>query len=321
MVYYLKVNEDSLATLCNLKQWLIVLSKTENAAPVIVCDNPTILTKIVGAGLALPGIRFISSERTNEDVVEIADAITNDRWRNAGMAHLTVFLDAAQQGYDRFWNIDADDTHICLSYQQTAEFLKKVEEDACNNNIHLYSLDMHTTRTDGVHWSFGISYTDNSVDWISEMKRMSKTKKWEELKTVLSQTNNLINIDMFFTYLRKAEKSLGIESFYIDNTYFIHYSKDFLALCIYSGVYYWANGRLYSPILSQVLQFEGFSEGEIIPKDVRKIDMEIELGDSLSEFQKYITMQHGREKAFEPNNRNDDAWKEIVEVLKRTEES
>ena len=144
MVYYLKVNEDSLATLCNLKQWLIVLSKTENAAPVIVCDNPTILTKIVGAGLALRGMRFISSERTN------------DQWRNAGMAHLTVFLDAAQQGYDRFWNIDADDTHICLSYQQTAELLKKVEEDACNNNIHLYSLDMQTTRTDGVNWSVGI---------------------------------------------------------------------------------------------------------------------------------------------------------------------
>lgn len=315
MVYYLKINEDSIATIQNLREWLIVLSKREGAMPVIVCDNPTLLTKIVDYGLALPGMRFISSERTNPDLIEIADVVTNSRWKNAGFAHLTVFLDAKKQGYESFWNIDADDTHICLSYEKTAEALEKAETDAKENGIALYSLDMHTTRTDGLHWSFGITYTDNSFDWISLMKSMSKKESWFRFRDVLEKTNGLVNVDMFFTYLKHENASLGIETFYLDHTYFIHYSTDFLGLCIYSGVYFWEGGVLHTPILSEVLKFKDFSHGEKIGGDVRRIDAGIQLEDSLSALQAYIMSQHEREGLFSPADQKKSPWKEIADAL------
>ena len=80
------------------------------------------------------------SERKDLEVQNIIKGFSNERWKNAGYAHITTFYHARQNGIDRFWNIDADDTFICLRKDRIIELLSQVEKKAVSDHIHLLSL-------------------------------------------------------------------------------------------------------------------------------------------------------------------------------------
>lgn len=111
-------------------------------------------------------VSFIETSWKNEKIGNIVKTIANRRWSKAAFAHLTTFAHAQSNGYSSFLNIDADDTCFCLKPERVVECLKKVENYARNNNIKLFSLDMHVSDSLGEHWSYGITYTDSTVDWI-----------------------------------------------------------------------------------------------------------------------------------------------------------
>ncbi|MCR4798301.1 MAG: hypothetical protein K5853_07640 [Lachnospiraceae bacterium] len=283
---------------------------------IVVCDNPALLQNVISNIRMEPGMEFISSEREDERLKALCERITNDRWRKAGYAHLTTFFDANKRGEEEFWNIDADDTVICLSVERTREALSEAREYAKDNDIKIFSLDMHTTRTGGGHWSFGITYTDNTVDWLSLMEKYSDNEKWQQVRQYLQNTNGLVNIDSYYTYLRKYPVTEGISTFYLEHLRFIHYSTDFISSCLYSGVYYWHEGKLYSPVLSDVLQLEGYVKGESIPTDVEKIDIGVTENESLLELQCYATGARSKEQLPEPEMNYSIPWTQIDQILR-----
>ncbi len=125
---------------------------------------------------------------------------------------------------------------------------------------------------------------------------------------------------MFFTYVRKVSNTVRLETFYPENMYFIHYSKDFLLLCIYSGVYYWHEGKLYSPILKDVLKLEDFADGESIAKDVKKFDFGITLEESLRCFQMFVAEALGTNLPIAPAKKTKEPWSQIDAVLQKVKE-
>ena len=64
-----------------------------------------------------------------------------------------------------FWNIDADDTRICLKPERTKQLLDQVKKITERESIDCMSLDMHASKAGtGRHWTFGITYTNNETD-------------------------------------------------------------------------------------------------------------------------------------------------------------
>ncbi len=251
--YYLKVNQNQPFTYRNLQNWINVIAGLEQAKIIVINDKPEIAENIMNNCRLVPGIEFISSERDEKELQDLCAEITDERWRNAGYAHLTTFWHAShQEDCEAFWNIDADDTYLCLSEDRTREALVAVERNAKQEGILVYSLDMHTSRGKGEPWSFGITFTDNHLDWISFMKEEASHPLWEKARRVESDLLHLLNIDMFFTYILKKHYGEGkkrvIGTFYFDHAWFLHYSIDFLGLAFFSGLYQWRNGRIYTPL-------------------------------------------------------------------------
>ena len=291
--FYLKVNQNQPFTYRNLQNWINVVAGIENAKIVVINDKPDVAENIMNICKLIPGMEFIASERDEKVLQELCAKITDDRWRNAGYAHLTAFWHASQQeDCDAFWNIDADDTYLCLSEARTREALLEVEEKAKREGILAYSLDMHASRGKGEPWSFGITYTDNRIDWIGLMRKEAASDLWAKAREIEKDILLLLNIDMFFTYIMKKqyaeEKKRLIGSFYFDHAWFLHYSIDFLGLPFLSGLYQWRNGRIYTPIFSDLLKAGKYPEGQLIPGNVDRIDLSITEDESLWGLQKYV---------------------------------
>lgn len=266
MFFYLKINRREKYTFRNLQHWIDIVEGIEGSDYCILCDN-TILQKEVleQVRFTKEPVAFLESEKQSADLNEIVPNITNADWRNAGYAHLTTFLDAEKKEYPCFWNIDADDTHICLESGRARELLCEAEAYARGNQIDMMSLDMWTTRTYGNHWSFGITYSNNRADWMSVMKRYCRD---EELKA-----RQIRNVDGYFSCLKTCT-SLKIETFYFENLRFIHYSNDFFKRPDVSGFFIWKEGELNLPILSCCFGLEQLGRLPIA-KQVIKLDIGI----------------------------------------------
>ncbi len=293
MFFYLKINQNEHFAYRNLQNWINVIAGLEQARMVVISDKPEITENIMNSCRLIPGIEFISSERNERVLKELCEEVTDNRWRNAGYAHLTTFWHASQQkDCEAFWNIDADDTFLCLSEERTREALIAAEQKARQEGILLYSLDMHSSRGKGEPWSFGITYTDNHIDWFAFMKNEASHPLWDQARKIESDLLHLLNIDMFFTYILKKHYGEGkkriIGTFYLDHSWFIHYSKDFLGLAFFSGLYQWRNEHIYTPLFSDLLKAGKFQEGQVIPENVDKIDLSITEDESLWGLQKYV---------------------------------
>lgn len=267
MVYYLKINRREEYTYQNLQKWIDVIAGLQDAAVYVLCDDmeleASVRERISEYGLQ---IVYMGSERSNKEVREIITAISNERWEKAGYAHITTFYHAREKGYQYFWNIDADDTLLCLSAERIREFLSKAEDMAERERIPLLSLDMWYSKSRVNHWTFGITFTDNREDWLAEMKR--------HLQDSLFKGGSYPpNIDGYFTYLKEL-KEMRIESFYAENLRFLHYSNDFFRRPWASGFYHWKEGVLSFPVLKECFGIADLGEVNI-PEEVLRIEMGI----------------------------------------------
>lgn len=203
-------------------------------------------------------------------------------WRNAGFAHLTTFSHAKVNGFETAWNIDADDTQICLSPERTVEFLQAVESYAVEHAIDAFSLDMWRTYEFGRHWSFGIVFNNNSFDWLAFAKSHCEDAAYvDQYESVTSR----MNLDWYFTYLASCG-GVRLETFYADELRFIHHSND-TYITPAGGLCFWKNGRKYLPVLCNEC---GLGESGSLPiaSDCIKLDFDATDEDSATFFRSQV---------------------------------
>ncbi len=268
MVFYLKVNRENNYSLRCLQQWIDVVATFENSKAYILCDRESLKNTINETiDFKNTDIQFLGSCYDSEDLKYIVGNVTDAHWTKAGFAHLTTFLHAKEQGFEEFWNIDADDTYFCLEEKRIHEALETARAYAREEKYILFSLDMWRTRTRGKHWSFGITYTDNTVKWIDVMKEYSTNFELRSL-------NQPPNVDGYFTYL-KAYTDLKIGTFYFENLKFVHFSDNLFKRPIDSGFFHWKDGKVLYPIVYYCFGSE--KEGLVpIYEDVVRLDIGIE---------------------------------------------
>ena len=173
MIFYLKANRNNSYVIPNLKHWLDAVMMYENGFAYILCDNPKLKERIMdGIPLDSNRVAFLESERNNEEINFVLENICKvDKWKRVGQAHLTTHWHAKSIGCQYFWNIDADDTFVCLDPIRMAEMFRIVEKYAQLYSIKMFSLDMWRSMSisehwaKGANWSLGIVYVDNREPW------------------------------------------------------------------------------------------------------------------------------------------------------------
>lgn len=187
--FYLKTDKGSRQAMDNLSRWMNTASLMGEDC-YLLCDRDDVIQKIKDTLIFPDAVTFIKSERESKEITSIIrDSIPPNGMVNAGLAHLTTFLHARNREYDFFWNIDADDTQFCLSVDRIAKLLECAGNYAEENGLDCFSLDMHTSRTGGQHWSFGVTYTKNRKDWLPILR--SHVNDREYLEKDLEQRFNI----------------------------------------------------------------------------------------------------------------------------------
>ena len=270
MVYYLKVNRMERYSFKNLQYWIDILACIEeNPIIYIICDSKDFEAEMYRQ-IDFKGLSYsvIESIKKGEQIELIANNIANERWMNAAYAHLTTFFHAKDNDFEKFWNIDADDTCFCLTAERTAQLINAAREKADELQYDIFSLDMWYTRRIGQHWTFGVSYTRSTEQWIDHMVKHCMDDAYK------NQTIWPWNLDGYFSYLKELDE-LKIETWYCENLKFIHYSDDFFKRLRSSGFYHWKDGRLVFPLIQACIGID--SLGSVpIPEDVVGLDIGIE---------------------------------------------
>lgn len=261
--FYLKINRGEEFAFKNLSRWIDV-SYLLGADCYIICDDEEIEKMVHTKLLLYRDIVFIKSERHGA-IYDIVENIANRNWKNAAYAHLTSFAHS-YENYSYFWNIDADDTRFCVSIDRMAQILLDVQNYAEKNQIDCFSLDMWRSETRGKHWSFGVSYINGGINWIGLCKQRCRDEGYLQLDTEGNR-----NIDWFFTYLKQCTER-KIETFYVENLKFIHYTTDFFEKPIGAGLYHWGKGKLTYPLVEYGAGIKELGSYPIA-RDVRKIDV------------------------------------------------
>lgn len=315
---YLKINRDEDFAIRNLSHWIDV-AYLIGLDCYIVCDKQELIERIRKELFLSNECIFIKSDRGTLNQ-KIAKKISNRNWENAAYSHITTFIHAYNNKYDYFWNIDADDTMICLRVDRIVELLKNVEKYAEEKGIDCFSMDMWRSKWKGEHWSFGITYTNGKIDWYKEMLIHCDDEAYRYLESGMNY-----NIDCYFTYLKSWGK-IQIETFYFENLKFIHYSTDFFNRPVSSAFYHWTGGKLLFPMMLNCIGVKELSSFDIYA-DIIKLDIHIrdeEARDILSyyskdgkEFSGYVNWKNiVNQKLFSIKNRlfmrNYDASCEIV---------
>ena len=272
MIFYLKVNRLIDYTIRNLQAWVRIIGLMDDSYAYILCDNEKLADRIQNE-IDFKGVQwsFLESCR-DEKYSELVDAISVTEWHNAAYAHLTPFIHAKEKGYKECWNIDADDTLLCVSPERAKQILETVSAYAVDHNKDLFSLDMWRSRSIAKHWSFGITYVNCRVDWLDIMRRHVTCEK---ASIHFTNGNHAKNIDEYFTYIRATDMDVSIETFCINNLLFVHYSDDFIMNPIISGVFKWKGDKLEFPIIKHIYNID--SLGEInIAEDIIKFDIGLE---------------------------------------------
>ncbi len=283
MVYYLKANTLNNYTYNNIINWINIIAPGKDSTVYLLCDNEEIVRVLLEMNPDIKElVNVIQSERGELMFREIAQKTLADSWYPAGFAHLTTFLHAARNGYESFWNIDADDTFFSAEISESKQILRSVESYAKEEGIHAFSFDMHVSRTGGAHWSFGITYIDNSVNWFNVIYRY--LDEYQDMRKVFN--NGTDNLDWYFTFLRNRAK-VRLESFYVENMLFLHFRGDLIYRVPPDGIFYWKDGR-YVQIIQQYI-FDKEDEGSIeIPSDLVRIDIGIDFEKSKKYFRAFF---------------------------------
>lgn len=264
-IVYFKVNFINYFTSICIQQWINIVNLLEYDY-YFVCDNLE-TKKIIETEIIFPdrNIKFITSDHSYKQK-KFAKKFTDKNWYKAGLAHLTTFSHSKKINAKNFWNIDVDDTLFLAEPGEVVRILKNVEQYAKDNKILCFSLDMWRSFTRGRHWSFGIAYTSNDIDWFDVFKKAEKD--WAKNYPFSS----IINLDWAFTYLRNFH-NMNIQNFYIENMRFMHFCQ-FGARKRDVGLCYWEKGEIHYPLFAHVLKECNVSKLPI-PNDVIKFDSDV----------------------------------------------
>lgn len=285
-VLYLKLNKfDEGAKKC-FEYWLQVANSMD-AAVIILCDKEDITKRILRETKFQTSIvRFIKSQRAM--FKKFVNKMQLDKWwYNAAYAHLTTFSHAIDNNIQNFWNIDADDTIFMVEPSKIAKYMLEIKQYAAKNEISLFSLDMHHSNSNSFHWSYGITYTRNPEEILEEFYKKDNLKKWKKYQkdNVLCRTP-ILNLDWFTTFI-KSNKNLKIETFYIDNIYFLHFSNPLLSSTHSLSLF--SDNKIIYPIFKDVYGINNIMISEVpIAKDDIKFDFNLSIEKSFDFYLKYF---------------------------------
>lgn len=276
---YLKVHRDTHWTIRCLQHWVNIVESMKGDF-IIICDNDKLEKKIY-KNIIFPNGNVKMIKSTTKPFKNISKYLAKN-WQPAGNAHLTTFYHSKKVGIKNFWNIDADDTMICLEPQRAAEMLNKASFFAQQAGLSAFSLDMHTSRMKGRYWSFGVSFIQHNIDWFDIMHTYIAT----DSQHVELPFGSTLNLDFFLSHLKKCY-GIKIGSFYAENLFFLHCptpSRDFITIPFISSIIHYKEAQFCRPIL-KLLYNSPLSE---IPIDdsIIKID-EIE-GDGIVFFNNHL---------------------------------
>lgn len=263
---YFKVNRVTDFTKPCVQHWVNIAYQMK-ADYFIICDNKQ-MEYLLLRSVSFPSseIKFISSIR--KPLKKVCQTLCTPFWENATYAHLTPFYHSNDK---KFWAIDADDTMLCLKHRRVGEALKKTQNMVDKEGISAISLDMWRTRSYGKQWSWGVAYINDNIDFCSIFEN-NKDLSWT---THYLDCDYRFNLDWFFTYLKDFKKQ-KIETFYIDNSYFIHWGNFFRGPTTWH-ICLWSKGFLTYLILKYVFCDENNQDISVlkIPEDCRKISINV----------------------------------------------
>ena len=269
-IFYLKVDQPFVVTWNYLNFWLEIVQQFPDAKTYIVCDNPH-LQNCITNNIKEWGyeVEVIPSARDSAELQYIVENVMRPSWKPVAYAHLTTFLHARDNGYKNFWNIDADDLEMCAKPRKIAKLLTKIKDYANEHEIDVISMDVWHTLTVGKHWSFGVAYTNNSLNWIELLKNHCTD---EDLIKKYVDVNKNMNVDWYFTYLREIGV-VKLESFFVENLRIVHHNR-WGYVIISAGLRYWQGGRCHFPVLREAYNLDEASSFPI-PENTIKFDIGI----------------------------------------------
>lgn len=248
-VFYLKINRKADYTINCIQRWVNIAYNLKSDF-YFICDNKQLEYDVL-SHVVFPDIRvkFLRSER--KELKSICETVSTGKWINVACAQLTTFYHARKNGFNQFWAIDADDTSFCMNDKICANALKRVADYTNQKDVSVISLDMWHSRTNGKHWSWGIAYVNDNIDLL-EICRLNPDLSWiNSGEYPFRLGSGETNTDWFFTYL-KFIKKVKIETFYLENAWFIHWGNFLKFPGMTAAVYHWKDNKLSYPIYRYV---------------------------------------------------------------------
>jgi hypothetical protein len=243
LTFFLKVNRLNSATTFNLQQWLDVIAAMDGDF-YILCDNHKLKAEILKKNFFKDtDIKFLKSRRGEFNKIAEFQKLAPS-WIKAAEAHLSTYWYANRFGLKEFWNIDADDSFLSAPPEKVAQLLTEAQSVARAERIDNLSFDFWHTKTEGRHWSFGATYTQNLNDTLGILEQSAIN--WPEYKNYTT----VYNLDWVFTHLGN-KNLLNNKTFYVEGLLFYHWGEFFYDLknCYLA---YWEDGKMIYPILNDI---------------------------------------------------------------------
>lgn len=272
-IMYFKINRLADYSQQCVQHWIDIAYQMK-ADYYFICDNMQLEYNLL-RNVTFPNsdIKFMKSMR--KTLKSIAQTVSTPQWQNTAYAHLTPFYHAKANGMTKYWCIDADDMTICLSPRRAAEIIATAQSTADAKNISAFSLDVwRSCSRRQRHWTWGVAYVIDNVDFCSIFNNNADLSWMFEKRARYRIRDDESNFDWYFCFL-KEQTGLNIETFYMENTYFIHWGDFLNAPRMLAGIYYWENGKLTFPIRKYVHEFRGtVNIGDCIKIDIGAIKEE-----------------------------------------------
>ncbi len=276
-IIYFKINRISKYSLKCIQGWINIANELGYRF-IFVCDNNILRYQIYrNCYFDHLNFSFIKSKRIK--LFRVKKNLYNKFWKKATIAHLTPFYCAKKANIVNHWDIDADDTLFLIDAKKGAQILKAAEKIAIEKDINAFSLDMWRSKSNGVHWSLGILFIHDTIDFMNIFKNENSLEWTEKYKDY----DCAFNLDWYMSYLKKY-KNIKIDTFYVENCYFIHFGE--LLFSLYnSWICLWKNNKIIYPILKYIYKSD---IGELDIADCIKIDVNIKEEESIHFFENEV---------------------------------